>query len=93
MVDHTDRYLGRSLKNWVAKYRPPAGGRARLLETAMALPKPQERPLLRYLNLWRNRYSPPPYAFYPHRDWRFIGPFTQSTIWSFHLATEWRLAH
>lgn len=92
MYEDTDRYLGRSLKNWVAKYQPPADGRAHLMETAIAPPVRQERLLLRYLNLWRNRYNPPSYAFYPHRDWRFIGPFTQSSLWSFHLSTEWRLA-
>ena len=93
MYNKIDRYVGRSLKNWTAKYQPPVDGRSQLLETATAPPTPSERLIMHYLNLWRNRYTPPAYAFYPHRDWRFIGPFTQSSLWSFHLSTEWRLAH
>jgi len=40
--DSLDAFLGRCLKNWVAHFRPPADGRARLLEKAATYKKRRE---------------------------------------------------
>lgn len=40
MDRHTHLFLAKALKQWVSQYRPPADGRARLLQKA-AVPQPQ----------------------------------------------------
>jgi hypothetical protein len=39
MSIHSDRMLGRILKNWVAQYQPPANGRLELLARAENTPR------------------------------------------------------
>ncbi len=93
MYDDVDLYVSRCLKNWVAKHRLPGHGRSLLLQAVLEPPTPQERLLIRYLAVWRNRCGTQSYvAMVPHRDWRYIGPFTHSPLWTFQLATDLRLA-
>ena len=87
-----DRYIGRCLKNWTAKYHPPVDGRARLLRKA-SQPYFSHRahPFSEQLSNFLNRYSTNEEFYYP-RQWQITGPFTQSLIFSFHLADNRRMA-
>ena len=85
-----DVYIGRCMKNWAAFQKPAQGGRERLLRVASIRP-----------DLYRTRLGLPIAStlkslFYPQpvmdseADWLFV-PFTQSRVWSFHLATVSRV--
>ena len=85
-----DAYISRCLKNWATLQQPAPDGRQRLLRTASIRP-----------DLYRTRLAPPianiiKSIFYaqpviePESDW-LLTPFTQSRLWSFHMATASRL--
>ena len=85
-----DAYISRCLKNWAAYRQPSADGRQRLLRAAAVGP-----------DLYRTRLAPPIASIIrsilytqpviePESDW-LLTPFTQSRLWSFHMATSSRL--
>lgn len=85
-----DAYISRCLKNWAAYRQPSADGRQRLLRAASIQPE-----------LYRTRLASPIASLIrsilytqpivePDAEWLFT-PFTQSRLWSFHMATSSRL--
>jgi len=94
MDNGMDRYIGRCLKNWTAKYQPPVDGRARLIRTA-SLPtfNRHAHALSEQLSSFLNRYSSVNDPFYYPRQRQITGPFTQSLFFSLHLAANHRLAN
>jgi hypothetical protein len=94
MDDGMDRYIGRCLKNWAAKYHPPVDGRAKLMRKASLSPFTRHsHPFSEQLSTFLNRYSLVNDQYYYPRQWQITGPFTQSLIFSFHLAANHRLAN
>ena len=94
MENGMDRYIGRCLKNWTAKYNPPVDGRAKLIRIASLPPfNQQAHPFSEQLSTFLNRYSTVNDHFYYPRQWQITGPFTQSLIFSFHLAANHRMAN
>jgi hypothetical protein len=94
MENGMDRYIGRCLKNWTANYLPPADGRAKLIRKAGLPPFTRNsHPLSEQLSIFLNRYSSVNDQFYYPRQWQITGPFTQSLVFSFHLAANQRLAN
>jgi hypothetical protein len=93
MDNGMDRYIGRCLKNWTAKYHPPVDGRMKLLRKA-SLPTftRHSHPFSDQLANFLNHYSMANEQFYYPRQWQIAGPFTQSLIFSFHLAANTRMA-
>ena len=90
-MDEMDFYLSRCVKNWAGKQQPPKDGLLRLIMAAKSPPVQREKQIVRFVSyckglLFENQ------EFYIEGDWR-MGPITQSRAWSFHLATNWRLAH
>ena len=86
-----DAYVSRCMKNWAASQSLPSGSRERLLRAAEIRP-----------DLYRVRLGAPlseliKALFYtqqviePEPDWLFV-PFTQSRLWSFHIAVSSRVA-
>jgi hypothetical protein len=94
MNDDMDVYIGRCLKNWTAKFRPPADGKAKLLR-ATDYPLAQESPPFgHFFSTFANRWSSPGEQFYAQRHWQLISPFSRSIhYWTFHLAAQQRLAN
>jgi hypothetical protein len=93
MTNGMDTYIGRCLKNWTARFRVPADGKAALLMRA-AQPSREQNPWqFRYLDEIKQRcsskYEQPAY---PHSHLLFMEPFTLSALRSFYLVTEQRLA-
>jgi hypothetical protein len=94
MENEMDRYIGRCLKNWTAKYHPSVDGRARLIKQAGLPPfARQAHPFAERMSSFFNRYSAVNDQFYYPRQWQITGPFTQSLVFSFHLAANHRLAN
>jgi hypothetical protein len=93
MNGNIDRYIESCLKNWVAKHRPPADGKHELLQKAGSPPLDNPAPFTRFFSAFANRWSSPGEQFYSQRHWQLAAPFTQTTTWSYHLATNPRLAH
>jgi hypothetical protein len=85
MNDNMDGYLSRTIKNWAARQRVPAGSRERLLQLA-AQPDASPQPM-GLLDLIRRAFGP---ATLKH-DEAALGPFSQSRTWSFHVATSMRM--
>ncbi len=93
MDNGIDRYIGRCLKNWTAKYQPPLNGRARLIHQAGLAPAlPVSHPFAKQITDFLNRYSSVNDQFYYPRQWQITGPFTQSLIFSLHIQNNTRLA-
>lgn len=89
MNDNMDGYLSRTIKNWAARQRVPAGGRELLLQTAARPnPPPQSLALMDLLDLLQRAFFGP--ANLKH-DEAALGPFSQSRTWSFHVATSMRM--
>jgi hypothetical protein len=94
MENGMDRYIGRCLKNWTAKYHPPVDGRVKLLRKASLPPFIRSpHPFSEQLSAFFNRYSSVNDQFYYPRQWQITGPFSQSLIFSFHMAADHRLAN
>jgi hypothetical protein len=94
MDNGMDRYIGRCLKNWTAKYQPPVDGRAKLIRKAsLSSFARHSHPFTEQWSNFLNRYSLADEEFYYPRQWQITGPFTQSLIFSFHLAANHRLAN
>lgn len=77
MDDRMDSYLSRCLKNWVAQQPPAPRDRERLLKLA-AQTADLEKSRSKSKDLFLPRSS----------DW--LGPFTQTRLWSFHMALDLR---
>ena len=91
MSDGMDVYLGRSLKNWSARHRPPADGRRRLLRTLLTSPAiPQDRLMARFVAFLqnRNRISMQEAYIYTARP---VDSTTISQAWYWHITMNWRL--
>jgi hypothetical protein len=86
MNDNMDGYLSRTMKNWAARQRVPAGSRERLLQMAAHPTTPPES--LDLLDLLRRALFGP--VTLKH-DEPALGPFSQSRTWSFHVATSMRM--
>jgi hypothetical protein len=94
MENGMDRYIGRCLKNWTAKYQPPIDGRAKLVGMASqpAITR-HAHPLSERFSTFLNRSSAVDDQFYYPRQWQITGPFTQSLIFSFHMVANQRMAN
>jgi hypothetical protein len=88
-----DVYIGRCLKNWTAKHRPPVDGRKKLLIEAGYPPIQEPAPFSKFFSTFSNRWSSPGDQYYSQRHWQMVGPFTQSISWSFLLVTHQKLAN
>jgi hypothetical protein len=96
MENGMDRYIGRCLKNWTAKYHLPVDGRTKLLRKASlpSITHPRySHPFSEQLSAFLNRYSLVNDQFYYPRQWQITGPYTQSLIFSFHLAVTHQMAN
>lgn len=85
MDDGRDSFLSRYLKNWAVQQQPPAGARERLLKTAAGSSIPSDKTITpTFWALIRLKF--------PDRtsDERFLGPLTQTRLWSFHMALDLR---
>ena len=92
MYDEIDDYVERNLKNWVARYQPPADGRRRLL-LATAEPALHNRSRLsQLLSILINPKDPFERTIYPQCEWE-MGPAFNSMVCTLHFAMSWRLAH
>jgi hypothetical protein len=86
MDDGRDSFLSRYLKNWAVQQQPPAGARERLLKTAAGWSLPdREQPFAFIMRI----FSPNGEYRYPQDDFKV--PMTQSQLWSFHFAMDFRL--
>jgi hypothetical protein len=92
MYDEIDVYISRYLKNWSAKYRPPADGKLRLLRSAGYPPVDEVGVFSHFFTTFANRWSSPGEQLYSQRHWGFIGPYNQSISLSFHLVTQQKMA-
>ena len=90
MDDDLDRYLSRSLKNWAAQHPLPSDGRQRLLRRASYPPYQQQKRLSRWMSLLRSRYFYPEQATLHQNDWLIV-PVTNTSSWTFQLATNGRM--
>jgi len=105
MDNGMDRYIGRCLKNWTAKYSPPLDGRTRLLRNVSRPPYTRiSHPFSEKIATFLNRYSmfgetsfgETRFAcdqFYYPRQRQISGSISQSLILTFHLAANHRLAN
>jgi hypothetical protein len=86
-----DVYIGRCMKNWAAFQKPAQGGRERLLRVASIRPDLYHTPLgLPIADMLKSLFYLQP-VMEIEADGSFV-PFTQSRVWSFHLATAPRVA-
>lgn len=88
MDDPMDRYIGQSLKNWAARKRPPANGRARLLYIAASpstTPEPVIQNKLVLTRADRDGHFVPLASNRSPAE-RMIGPFSQPRLWPLHVA-------
>jgi hypothetical protein len=86
MDDGRDSFLSRYLKNWAIQQQPPAGARERLLKTAAGPSIPSDTTITStFWALFRQKM--------PDRssEDRFLGPLTQTRLWSFHMAMDLHL--
>ena len=79
-----DRYLSRCLKNWVASQPQINGDRQLLLNKASAPYFPDEKLYALVLRILTPRIVNNP------RQEFFTIPFTQTQLWSFHFALNYR---
>ena len=82
-----DNYLGRMLKNWVASSQPNPEGRERLLAAA-ARPHLSNRRRFSFEIL---QYLFPTHQYHGYPEEIISITLSQSTIWSFHMATSNRI--
>jgi hypothetical protein len=92
MTDNTDLYISRCLKNWTARYPAPGDGKAELLNQASRPVIINEPVLVRFLSGVQVRMRTADDQIYPHSRLSFMEPFTLSTLWSFHMVANTRLA-
>ena len=87
MEDHeVDAYLSRCVKNWAAHNSAPENGRELLLRAARIQPEIFDSHRIFSINqLFKSIFYNQPIVE-PDPDWLFV-PFTQSRLWSFHVAT------
>ena len=89
--DEMDIYLRHRLKNWVARQKPSQDVRERLLQAAKSTPVQDDWLIIRILHSISGVLFSGT-AFHPRGEWK-VNPATQSRIFSFHLATDWRWAY
>lgn len=77
MNDRMDSYLSRCLKNWVARQPPAPRDRERLLKLAAQSADLEKSPSHTIDSLLQRP-----------GDW--LGPITQTRLWSFHIALDLR---
>ncbi|MCC7129698.1 MAG: hypothetical protein B6D39_06950 [Anaerolineae bacterium UTCFX2] len=93
MNDEMDSYIGRCLKNWTAKFQPPAEGRRLLLERAAQPPVSEQTPFSAFISTFTNRWSAPGEHYYSYQYWQSARPETQPSYWSLNLVVQQKLAH
>ncbi len=93
MSDEMDRYIDRCLKNWAAKFQPPADGRTRLLRRALTPPAPEPAPLSSFFAALTNRWSPSREHYYSQRHWQLVRSETRSIDWSLGFAVHQKLTY
>lgn len=87
MDEHqVDDYVGRSLKNWAVQQPLPVDGRERLLRAARIRPEMFDGRRLPEVGKFLKSFFNAQPALEYQPDWLFV-PFTQSRLWSFHVAT------
>jgi hypothetical protein len=91
MNDNMDSYLSRCLQNWTARSQTP-DRRADLLRRAVEPEEPRENWLMQWLSAIPVRTHVSPELLYVHSHISTLGPFTLSTLWSFHLVANQRMA-
>lgn len=77
MTEFSDYFIARSLKNWVATYKPPENQRGRLLLQAAANAYPFEQPLY----ATTNGSSQYPKEFFRNHHQESVGLFAYSRLW------------
>lgn len=92
MTDDMDGYISRCLKNWTARQPAPEGGREALLARASTSDWDERGLIVRLFSSIQVRVRTSPEPFYPNSHLPFMQPFTLSTLWSFHLLADQRLA-
>jgi hypothetical protein len=92
MYDEIDVYISRCLKNWSAKYRPPADSKLNIMRAAGYPPVDDMGSVAHFFTTFANRWSSPGEQLYSQRHWGLTGPFNQSISLSFHLVTQQKMA-
>ncbi len=93
MSHEMDRYIDRCLKNWTAKFQPPADGRARLLERALEPPAPEPAPFSSFFAAFTNRWSSSGEHYYSQRQWQIVRSEIHSINWSLGFAVHQKLTY
>jgi len=93
MNDEMDFYIGRCLKNWTAKYQPPAEGRQLLLKRAAQPPVSEQNLFSNLISTFVNRWSTPGEHYYSYQCWQVTRSETQPSYWSLNLVVYQKLAH
>jgi len=88
MIEDIDSLLSRYLKNWAARHHPPVEGREQLLQRAASSYSPPKRNLYRGIDY---DFRGAEYLYRNPANWP-VGPFSQSRLYSFHIATIFRMA-
>ena len=91
MYDWTDYYLNRTIKNWVAHHQLPNSGKEQLLRIAQSPPVQRVRRINHILNIVRSTFSTQS-IYFNNKSGEFE-PYSQASLWPFHFATYWHLAH
>lgn len=87
-MDEMDSLLSRYLKNWAASHPAPPDSREQLLEKASCLYTPMKRNMFRGIDYdFRGAED-----FYLNPGSWLTGPFSQSRLYSFHIASVFRMA-
>jgi len=86
-MDEMDVFLGRMIKNWTAEFRPPTGGRKRLLRRAVLA---AEEPLWQINTDWF-RYIRPHQLSVPRGD-QLSMPLVHTASWCLQISAFSRLS-
>ena len=92
MYDEMDNYVGRSLKNWAARQRPPVDGRQRLLQAASQPAYEKPGKIIHLLSFLIRRDDTFERLIYPQSDWQ-VGPALSNYALSFYNVANWRLVY
>ncbi len=93
MDDEMDFYLSRCIKNWAARYQPPVDGRERLIQAASKSSSMGMRSgyMVKVMTFLKTLFFGQPVL--DLRGVLLAEPYSQTHIWSFDTATNWRLAN
>jgi hypothetical protein len=91
MYDWPDQYLNKCIKNWVAHYQPLPGSKERLMRAAISPPVQRDRKIGHWLAIFVSVFSGHP-AYFSSKA-AIDQPYSHTSLWSFHISTNWHLAH